>query len=72
VIRDHEIGSVCLTYVLEELKGESAETVTMGDHNFFDISSHDFVHQPKQAFSFEVEAGPDVADDFVLWVRFFD
>jgi hypothetical protein len=43
---DQDSGVVLATYPFDELEGEPAESVAMGDHNFFDPSSHDFVHQP--------------------------
>ena len=46
VILDHECRVVLSTNPFEELKGESTESVLVGNHNFFDISSHDVFHHP--------------------------
>jgi hypothetical protein len=45
-ILDHESRSVFLTYPVEEFVGKTAQSISVGDHNFFDTSSHDFVHHP--------------------------
>jgi DNA-binding transcriptional regulator/RsmH inhibitor MraZ len=46
VILDHECRVVLSTNPFKELKGESTEPVLVGNHNFFDISSHDVFHHP--------------------------
>jgi len=46
LILDHESGAVFSTNPVDELEGEVAETVFVGNHNFFDISSHDVFHHP--------------------------
>jgi hypothetical protein len=46
VILDHECSLVLSTDPLDELEGESTESVLVGNHNLFDISSHDVFHHP--------------------------
>jgi len=54
--------------VLDVLVGEAAEAVFVGNHNFFDSATHGAVQNGEETFAVPVEAGADVADDFVRWV----
>jgi len=45
-VLDHENCLVLLADPFDKFKGEPTESIFVGDHNLFDISSHDVVHQP--------------------------
>lgn len=55
--------------MLEELEGEPAEPVPVGNHNLLDISPHGPVQNGKKAGSLPVDARGDVLDDFVFGMR---
>ena len=46
LIFDHESCPVLSTYPVDEFEGKAAEAVFVGNHNFFDVSSHDVFHHP--------------------------
>lgn len=46
LILDHECCVVLSTNPFEELEGEPAKPVLVGNHNLLDISSHDVFHHP--------------------------
>ena len=46
LILDHECRVVLSTNPFEELKGEAAESILVGNYNPLDISSHDVFHHP--------------------------
>ena len=51
--------------MLKELEGEAAESVAVGNHNFFDIAAHRSVQNGEKAGALPVDTRSDVCDDFV-------
>jgi hypothetical protein len=66
---NHEFTPGTLKQVLDEVEGESSETVTMGHHNLFDISAQDSFQKGREALRLPVDAGGDVFDDLMVRVR---
>lgn len=50
---------------LEQVKGETTESVSVGNHNLVDSSLEDAFQKGLQSSALEVEARPDVAEDAV-------
>lgn len=50
---------------LNELVAESAESISVGNDNFADHSSHDLFQKPLQPVLAEVDGAPDFRDDLV-------
>lgn len=46
LIFDYERRVVFATNPFEELEGKPTESILVGNHNLFDMSSHDVVHHP--------------------------
>jgi len=61
----HDLGPVALEDIVDVVKPETGEPVTVTDHNLPDHSAEDEVHQPE-------ETRPDVAEDFVVRVRLLE
>jgi hypothetical protein len=72
LIEDHEFGVLASAYPVQELEGEPAETIAVGNDNLTDASLQDEVHHLQEPPAFEVEAGADVADDAVLGVALLE
>lgn len=56
--------------VLDELEAEPGESVSVGNHKFLETSRTGCVQNFEEVLSFEVEAGSDVAEYFVVGVEF--
>lgn len=56
LVVNQEFSFVLVTDEFEEVESNSAQSVTVGYHNFSDISAHDFLKKPLQAFAFEVDS----------------
>lgn len=52
---NQELSLVLVTYPFEEVESNSAQSVSVGYHNFSDTSAHDFLKKPFEAFAFEVD-----------------
>jgi len=54
--------------MLDELEGDAAEPVPVGDHKLCDVSADRAVQNGEQTPSVEVDAGRDILNDLVRWV----
>lgn len=57
LVVNQEFSLVFVTYPLEEVECNSAQSVSVGYHNLCDISTHDLLKNPFEAFPFEVDPG---------------
>jgi hypothetical protein len=64
VAENHELAASLLKEELEEVEGNSTQSVAMEDHNFADTAGEDSFQKGEQAFALEVDARSDVLDDF--------
>jgi hypothetical protein len=62
-IENHESDVTGLEKPLKEVKGNATESVSVGNHNFFDQSSACLVQNGTQPFPLEVDAGSNVGND---------
>ena len=69
---NHECCARLLKDELQKLGSEATEPVLVHDHNLFDQAGEDAFQKSCKTLSFEVEPAPDVGDDFVVRVRFFE
>ena len=65
---NHEPGFSVGENKVDEFLAISAQSVTVHDHNFLDSSAVNSFQNGTQAFPFEVEAGGDVGDKFMIGV----
>jgi hypothetical protein len=70
LVVNHEFAPGTLKHVLDEVEGKSTEPIAVGYHNLFDIAVQDSVQKGREAWPLPVDAGGDVLDDLVVWVRF--
>ena len=56
VMLDHETGTISLAEVLEEVESKAAKAVSVGNHNLFDSSRADGVHQGDEPSASEVDS----------------
>jgi hypothetical protein len=54
--------------MLDELEGDAAEPIPVGDHNLFDSPTDRAVQKGEQAPAVEVDPGRDILNDLVLGV----
>lgn len=52
---NQEFSLVLVTYPLEEVESNSAQSVSVGYHKFSDMSAHDFLKKPFEALALEVD-----------------
>ncbi len=64
-VENHDPSTVFLDKPLDEFKSKTTQSVSVGNHNFFDKSALAEFQYLAQAFSFKVEAAADIGDDFV-------
>ncbi len=57
---NHEFDPKFCKDGFHEVDGESTQSVSVHDHNFFDISIDCGVQNGRKAFAFEVKAAPNV------------
>ena len=55
-------------HVLDELEGDAAEPIPVGNHNLLDSAADRAVQKGEQAPAVEVDAGRNVLNDFVLGI----
>jgi hypothetical protein len=71
-VENHEFDSVLGKDPLDELEGESAEAVSMGNDHFFNASSVDAFQKGKKTFAGEVDATGNVLDELVVGVALLE
>lgn len=54
---NQELSLVLVTDEFEEVESNSAQSVSVGYHNLSDVSTHDRLKKPFEAFPFEVDPG---------------
>ena len=69
---NHEFCPSALKEGFHKVDGETTQSVSMHDHNFFDQASEDCVQKGNKALPFEVDATPDIGDDFVVRERLLE
>lgn len=67
---NHELSTVGLNDEPDEFTSESRQSVSVGNHNMDAITPHCSFQNGFKSFTSEVEAAPDVFDDFGLRVLF--
>ena len=65
-VENHDLCTVLCEESGEELEREAGKSVSMGNHNFLEISSFREVHQGFKSLSLVVESRPNVADDSIF------
>ena len=68
LVVNHEFAPGVLEHALDEVEGESTQSVAVGHHNLLDVAVHDAVQNGREACALPVDAGADVLDDLVVWV----
>jgi hypothetical protein len=71
-VENHEFDSVLGKDPLDELEGESAEAVSMGNDHFLNASSVDAFQKGKKTFAGEVDAAGNVFDELVVGVALLE
>jgi hypothetical protein len=51
----------------DKLESEARQSISVGNHNRFDMTALDSLQKPRETSAFVVEAGCDVAEDGVAW-----
>jgi len=72
LVLNHDFTPGTLEDVLDELKGEAAEAISVGDHNLLDVSAHRSVQNGEETGPLPVDARGNVLDDLVLWERILE
>lgn len=57
LVVNQEFSLVLVTDEFEEVESNSAQSVSVGYHNFSDVSMHDLLKKPLETFPFEVDPG---------------
>jgi len=65
---NHEFDLALLEDVFDEFDSETTESVSMGDHNFCEISLQSGVQNGLKPFAVPVDAASDVGDDLIVRV----
>jgi hypothetical protein len=72
VVLNHDLAPGPAQDVADELEREAAESVAVGNHNFFDVAAQSGVQNGEETMAFPVDARRDVRDDFVVRVFFLE
>ena len=67
VVENHDFCTMFLDNPFNEIKPESAETVSMRDHNFSETILECEFQNGFKTFAFEVDSGSDVGDNVMFW-----
>jgi hypothetical protein len=65
---NHDFGSEVPEEPLHQFERESTESVSVGNHNFFEFSSAESFQKGEKTSALPIESRADVGNDFVVWV----
>lgn len=68
-VENHEADAGLPEHVLDEVKGDTTEPVSVGDHNLADAPAHRAVQNGDEAPTLEVDTRRDICNDFVLGIE---
>ena len=69
VVENHEADAALPQHVLDEVKGDSTEPITVGNNNFFEFSAHRPVQNGDETPALEVDTRRNIRNDLVLGIE---
>jgi hypothetical protein len=71
-VENHDFDLRVLKKLLQQLEGEAAQAVTVGNHNFGDMATEYAFQKGLKLKTLPGEAGLNILDNFVLGIGFAD
>jgi hypothetical protein len=68
LVENHEFNIVLSEEPFKELEAESAQSVSVGHHNFSNSALKAFIEKEKELFSSIVKSRPNIFENGVVWI----